>query len=80
MRHQFMQVSGSGLMKFTRDWLFDHLETDGHIAILEALPMLGLEVESVVDRKILALFVIAGSVSCSIQMPTNAAVQGQYWY
>ena len=38
-------------MKFTRDWLFDHLKTDRSLEdILEALPMLGLEVESVVDR------------------------------
>ena len=33
-------------MKFTRDWLFDHLQTDRSLdEILEALPMLGLEVE-----------------------------------
>ena len=40
-------------MKFTRDWLFDHLVTDRSLEdILEVLPMLGLEVESVVeDRK-----------------------------
>ena len=52
-------------MKFTRDWLLDHLETDRPLdAILDALPMLGLEVESVVDRgKILAPFVIAEVVS-----------------
>ena len=38
-------------MKFTRDWLFDHLQTDRTLnEILDALPMLGLEVESVVDR------------------------------
>jgi phenylalanyl-tRNA synthetase beta chain len=57
-------------MKFTRDWLFDHLETDRPLdAILDALPMLGLEVESVVDRgKILAPFVIAEVVS-AIQHP-----------
>ena len=57
-------------MKFTRDWLFDHLETDRPLdAILEALPMLGLEVESVVDRgKILAPFVIAEVVS-AVQHP-----------
>ena len=70
-RHQSMQVlPGSGLMKFTRDWLFDHLETDRPLdTILEALPMLGLEVESVVDRgKILAPFVIAEVVS-AVQHP-----------
>ena len=57
-------------MKFTRNWLFDHLETDRPLdAILEALPMLGLEVESVVDRgKILAPFVIAEVVS-AVQHP-----------
>ena len=38
-------------MRFTRDWLFDHLQTDRTFdEILDALPMLGLEVESVVDR------------------------------
>ena len=48
-------------MKFTRDWLFSHLETDRPLAeILDVLPMLGLEVESVVDRAAaLAPFVIA---------------------
>ena len=48
-------------MKFTRDWLFSHLETDRPLAeILEVLPMLGLEVESIVDRAAaLAPFVIA---------------------
>ncbi|MGB1964540.1 MAG: phenylalanine--tRNA ligase subunit beta [Candidatus Puniceispirillales bacterium] len=38
-------------MKFTWSWLKDHLDTDADMsAILDALPMLGLEVESVVDR------------------------------
>jgi len=48
-------------MKFTRDWLFSHLETDRPLAeILDVLPMLGLEVESVVNRAAaLAPFVIA---------------------
>ena len=48
-------------MKFTRDWLFSHLETDRPLAdILDVLPMLGLEVESIVDRAAaLAPFVIA---------------------
>jgi hypothetical protein len=52
-------------MKFTRDWLFSHLETDRPLAeILDVLPMLGLEVESVVDRAIaLAPFVIAEVIS-----------------
>ena len=37
-------------MKFTRDWLFDHLDTDRPLdEILDALPMLGLEVESFDD-------------------------------
>ena len=48
-------------MKFTRNWLFDHLETDRPLAeILDVLPMLGLEVESMVDRAAtLAPFIIA---------------------
>ena len=52
-------------MKFTRDWLFEHLETDRSlIDILDVLPMLGLEVEVVVDRTAtLAPFVIAEVVS-----------------
>ena len=52
-------------MKFTRDWLFSHLETDRPLAdILDVLPMLGLEVESVVDRAAaLAPFVIAEVIS-----------------
>jgi phenylalanyl-tRNA synthetase beta chain len=38
-------------MKFTWSWLNDHLETDAEMAtILDALPMLGLEVEAVVDQ------------------------------
>ena len=37
-------------MKFTRDWLYDHLDTARPLEeILEALPMLGLEVESFDD-------------------------------
>ena len=52
-------------MKFTRDWLFDHLETDRSLEeILEILPMLGLEVESFVDRSVaLSAFTIAKVVS-----------------
>ena len=39
-------------MKFTWNWLQDHLDTDHDMAtILDALPMLGLEVESVDDPK-----------------------------
>ena len=38
-------------MKFTWSWLNDHLDTDkGMATILDALPMLGLEVEDVVDK------------------------------
>ncbi|MBL6774451.1 MAG: phenylalanine--tRNA ligase subunit beta [Candidatus Puniceispirillum sp.] len=52
-------------MKFTRDWLFSHLETDRPLAeILDVLPTLGLEVESVVDRaQTLAPFIIAEVIS-----------------
>jgi len=52
-------------MKFTRDWLFEHLETDRSLEeILDALPMLGLEVESVVDRAAaLAPFTVAEVLS-----------------
>ena len=54
-------------MRFTRDWLFDHLQTDRTLVeILDALPMLGLEVESVVDRaKALAPFTIAEVLSAT---------------
>ena len=57
-------------MKFTRDWLFDHLETDRSLdEILDTLPMLGLEVETVIDRgKILEPFVIAEVIS-AVQHP-----------
>ena len=51
-------------MKFTRDWLFDHLETDRSLdEILDALPMLGLEVESFDDHASLAPFTIAEVIS-----------------
>ena len=52
-------------MKFTRDWLFDHLDTDRPLdEILDALPMLGLEVESFDDpAKRLAPFTIAEVIS-----------------
>ena len=52
-------------MKFTRDWLFDHLDTDCTLdEILDALPMLGLEVESFDDpAKRLAPFTIAEVIS-----------------
>jgi phenylalanyl-tRNA synthetase beta chain len=48
-------------MKFTRGWLLDHLETDHALDdILDALPMLGLEVESIDDpAKRLAAFTVA---------------------
>ncbi|XDZ66667.1 phenylalanine--tRNA ligase subunit beta [Alphaproteobacteria bacterium LSUCC0684] len=48
-------------MKFTWRWLKDHLETDHDMAsVLDALPMLGLEVESVEDKgEALAPFTIA---------------------
>lgn len=52
-------------MKFTRDWLFDHLLTDRSFdEILDILPMLGLEVEGVTDRAdALSAFRIAEVVS-----------------
>ena len=52
-------------MKFTRDWLFDHLDTDRPLSeILDALPMLGLEVESFDDpAERLAAFTIAEVIS-----------------
>ena len=38
-------------MKFTFEWLKDHLETDRPLAdIIEKLSMIGLEVEGVEDR------------------------------
>ncbi len=52
-------------MKFTWSWLREHLDTDHDMAtILDALPMLGLEVEDVVDNSVaLAPFVIAKIVA-----------------
>ena len=52
-------------MKSTRDWLFSHLDADRPLAdILDVLPMLGLEIESVVDRAAaLTPFVIAEVIS-----------------
>ena len=52
-------------MKFTRDWLFDHLATDRPLEeILRILPMLGLEVECYTDRSAaLASFTIAEVIS-----------------
>ncbi|MEK9800418.1 MAG: phenylalanine--tRNA ligase subunit beta, partial [Alphaproteobacteria bacterium] len=51
-------------MKFTRDWLFDHLDTDRPLEdILDALPMLGLEVESFDDRAALKPFTVAEVIS-----------------
>ncbi|RUT30360.1 phenylalanine--tRNA ligase subunit beta [Arsenicitalea aurantiaca] len=48
-------------MKFTLDWLKDHLETEAGVTeIAEALTMVGLEVESVEDQgRALADFVVA---------------------
>ena len=60
-------------MKFTRNWLFDHLETDRPLAeILDALPMLGLEVECMVDRAAtLAPFVVAEVISVKRDKDNN---------
>jgi phenylalanyl-tRNA synthetase beta chain len=57
-------------MKFTWSWLTDHLDTTESMkTILDALPMLGLEVESVVDRsKSLELFIIA-KIETAIKHP-----------
>ena len=48
-------------MKFTLNWLKEHLETDAPVAsIAETLTMIGLEIESVIDRaKDLAPFTVA---------------------
>nr|WP_297323474.1 phenylalanine--tRNA ligase subunit beta [uncultured Bartonella sp.] len=47
-------------MKFTLSWLKDHLETDASLGeICERLTNIGLEVDSVDDRKNFAAFVIA---------------------
>ena len=48
-------------MKFTLDWLHDHLDTKASVAeIADALTMIGLEVESVEDQgKALRPFVVA---------------------
>ena len=47
-------------MKFTLSWLKDHLDTDASLdAICERLTLIGLEVESVDDKKGFAPFVIA---------------------
>jgi phenylalanyl-tRNA synthetase beta chain len=54
-------------MKFTWSWLKDHLDTDAEMpTILDALPMLGLEVEAVVDQsKNLKPFTIAKITAAS---------------
>ncbi len=54
-------------MKFTLDWLKDHLETNATAdRIAEALTMIGLEVESVEDQgKALKSFVVAKVVSAA---------------
>ena len=47
-------------MKFTLSWLKDHLETEATLAeIVDALNMIGLEVESFDDKSAFAPFVIA---------------------
>ena len=47
-------------MKFTLSWLKDHLETDASLSeILDALTMIGLEVEEVDDRAAMQPFTIA---------------------
>lgn len=47
-------------MKFTLSWLKDHLETEATLEeIVDTLTMIGLEVESVDDKKALEPFVIA---------------------
>ena len=51
-------------MKFTLSWLKDHLETDASLEeIVEALTMIGLEVEEVDDRAQFRPFTIAKVVS-----------------
>lgn len=51
-------------MKFTLSWLKDHLETEANLSeILDALNMIGLEVEAVDDRAAYAPFVIAKVLS-----------------
>lgn len=76
-------------MKFTLSWLKDHLETQASLeAIVEALTMIGLEVERVEDRaKALAAFTIAKVVSaerhpnadklqvCMVDTGAGAAIQ-----
>src|SRR5215831_9817271 len=53
------------MMKFTLAWLKEHLDTDAPLAaIVDKLPMIGLEVENVADRgKTLAPFTIARVIS-----------------
>ncbi|MEM9106884.1 MAG: YtpR family tRNA-binding protein, partial [Pseudomonadota bacterium] len=51
-------------MKFTLSWLKEHLDTEASLdEIVDALNMIGLEVESVDDKSALAPFVIAEVVS-----------------
>ncbi|NQV79610.1 MAG: phenylalanine--tRNA ligase subunit beta, partial [Alphaproteobacteria bacterium] len=54
-------------MKFTLNWLKEHLETDAPLAvILEKLTSIGLEVEQVVDpTKQLSAFIIGEVRDCS---------------
>jgi phenylalanyl-tRNA synthetase beta chain len=53
------------MMKFTLAWLKEHLDTDAPLAaIVDKLTMIGLEVETVIDRgKVLAPFSIARVIS-----------------
>ena len=47
-------------MKFTLDWLFDHIDTNCSVdEIVEKLPTLGIEVEDVCDcaKKFAGIFV-----------------------
>src|SRR5438034_8606085 len=76
-------------MKLTLSWLKEHLDTDAPLAALaDKLTMIGLEVESVVDKgKALAPFTIARVISaeqhpnadrlrvCMVETGTGEAVQ-----
>ncbi len=63
-------------MKFTWGWLNDHLDTTADMAtILDALPMLGLEVEGVVDKSAaLAPFIIA-KITATAKHPNADSLQ-----
>ena len=53
-------------MKFTLNWLLDHLDTDKSLdEIVDKLSMIGLEVENVSDKsKKLKDFIIAKVIDC----------------